>query len=105
MNQPPESNQTPPDYPQGLVSKRENVLVASALRQAGRPDWLNTGLRWWVPVTLVVAMLLGAAWLLRWDVTPINNGDRSGGAYVLDRFTGVLYFAYGFGIEKVEPIK
>jgi hypothetical protein len=35
------------------------------------------------------------AWFFRWDITPISNGDRWGGAYMLNRLTGDVYVLHG----------
>lgn len=44
--------------------------------------------------SLAVAVLF-LAWFFRWDITPIANGDRWGGAYMLNRFTGDVYVLHG----------
>ena len=49
---------------------------------------------------LVFALTLAvSSWMLRWDVSPIS-GDGAKAAYLLDRWTGTVYFL--FSEERLE---
>lgn len=51
---------------------------------------------------LVIAALIIAAWFFRWDVNTQHRGDGVGPAYVLDRWTGALYFATSQRIREIK---
>lgn len=56
-------------------------------------------------LALVVAALCFVAWFFRWDVIPIANGDRWGGAYMVNRLTGSIYVLHGTERHEVTPSK
>lgn len=41
---------------------------------------------------ILVSALLALAWVFRWDITPIDGGESSGRAYLLNRLTGTIYY-------------
>jgi len=57
------------------------------------------------PSIFVIALvaLVALAWAFRWDVTPLHGGDSSGGAYMVNRWTGTVYFVRGFYMTEVKP--
>lgn len=56
-------------------------------------------------LAIVVTVLLAGAWFFRWAVTPINHGDSMGGAYMLNRWTGALYYVRFDEQTEVKLIK
>lgn len=56
-------------------------------------------------VVIAVVALVTLAWAFRWDVTPLNGGDSRGGAYMLNRWTGTVYFVFGVNSREVVPYK
>ena len=56
-------------------------------------------------LAIVVVVLLAGAWAFRWEVTPINHGDGLGGAYMVNRWTGSVYFVRGWERSEVKSSK
>ena len=56
-------------------------------------------------LAIVVAFLLAGGWFFRWEVTSVAGGDGGGRAYMLNRWTGMLYFLNGYQRAEVETIK
>ena len=46
----------------------------------------------WVLAGLAAIVLIALAWACRWEVTPITNGEGMGSAYMLNRWTGSMYY-------------
>lgn len=53
----------------------------------------------------ILAALIALAWAVRWDVTPVQNGGAIGGAYMLNRWTGTVYFMHRSVSREVVPYK
>jgi hypothetical protein len=51
----------------------------------------------------VAVVLVALAWAFRWEVTPAEGGaSTQSRAYLLDRWTGTLYFVAGSGKYTVK---
>ena len=52
-----------------------------------------------IKITFIILVLLVAAWIFRYDITPVQPvkiaSDATGVAYVLDRWTGHIYIMAG----------
>lgn len=56
-------------------------------------------------LAIIVAVLLAGAWFFRWEVTSVAGGEGGGRAYMLNRWTGTLYFMSGYQRAEVEIVK
>lgn len=54
-----------------------------------------------VAVTVLVAM----GWFFRWEITSVAGGEGAGRAYMLNRWTGAVYFVNGYRMSEVEIVK
>ncbi len=43
-------------------------------------------------LAIIVAVLLAGGWFFRWEVVPVSSGDNAARAYMLNRWTGAIYF-------------
>ena len=48
-------------------------------------------------------LALSAAWFFRLELVAINHGDGMGGAYLMNRWTGRVYFLRGTERMEVTP--
>lgn len=64
---------------------------------------MNTKEKLWLAV--LVAVLLAAAWFFRWEVTSVAGGEGGGRAYMLNRWTGTVYFMNNYQRAEVDTIK
>ena len=46
----------------------------------------------WLLAGLAAIVLIALAWAFRWEITPITNGEGMGSAYMLNRWTGSMYY-------------
>lgn len=51
---------------------------------------------------IVVAVLLASAWFFRWEVTSVAGGEGGGRAYMLNRWTGAIYFLRHEDMREVK---
>lgn len=56
-------------------------------------------------LAIVVAVLLAGGWFFRWEVTSVAGGDGGGRAYMLNRWTGALYYLSNYQRSEVDTIK
>lgn len=52
---------------------------------------------------LAIAAIVVAAWMGRYSMTPATFGERAGGVYQLDRWTGNVIIYFGAGYRQTVP--
>lgn len=56
-------------------------------------------------ISVLAVVLIAFAWAVRWDVTPVQHGNALGGVYMINRWTGAVYFLDYDEQVEVKPKK
>jgi len=88
-------------------STEEDRLIVEALKEAmgSEPHALRRLTRKAVAYMIAVAFLALAGWFFRWDITPVQHGNGLGGVYMINRWTGTVYFLDYLERIEVKPAK